>query len=173
MPNPRSSAAEPPSGRFDGACHVFAVRVYFEDTDLSGVVYHANYLRWFERARSDMLRLFGIDQRAAHEAGEGAFAVTDLALRYRRAARLDDAVVIESTVAAVSGATCSLVQKALRGAELLCEAQVRVAFVSPAGRALRLPAHVSSAFGSLVAPAARASIGAAGAAHFVKGSVHA
>jgi acyl-CoA thioester hydrolase len=55
------------------------VRVYYEDTDLSGVVYHANYLRWFERARSDLLRLIGIDQRAAHEAGEGAFAVADMA----------------------------------------------------------------------------------------------
>ena len=62
----------PPSGCFDGARHWYAVRVYFEDTDLSGVVYHANYLRWFERGRSDMLRLLGIDQRGAQEAGEGA-----------------------------------------------------------------------------------------------------
>ena len=62
----------PPSGCFDSARHLYAVRVYFEDTDLSGVVYHANYLRWFARARSDMLRLLGIDQRGAQEAGEGA-----------------------------------------------------------------------------------------------------
>jgi acyl-CoA thioester hydrolase len=89
----------PPSGCFDGARHLYAVRVIFEDTDLSGVVYHANYLRWFERGRSDMLRLLGIDQRAAQEAGEGAFAVTDLALKYARPARLDDDVMIESTVA--------------------------------------------------------------------------
>jgi len=108
--------------------------------------------RWFERARSDMLRLLGIDQRAAHEAGEGAFAVTDLALRYLRPARLDDAVLIRSTVAAVSRATCSLIQKALLGAELLCEAHVRVAFVSPAGRARRLPAPFLAAFSSLLAP---------------------
>lgn len=152
MPSSRLLALEPPSGRFDGPCHQFGLRVYFEDTDLSGVVYHANYLRWFERARSDMLRLLGIDQRAAHEAGDGAFAVTDLALRYLRPARLDDAVVIESTVAAVSRATCSLVQKALRGAELLCEARVRVAFVSPGGRARRLPAPLDAAFTSLLAP---------------------
>ena len=152
MSTPQSSAPEAPSGRFDGARHVFPVRVYFEDTDLSGVVYHANYLRWFERARSDMLRLLGIDQRAAHEAGEGAFAVTDLALRYLRPARLDDVVLIESTVAAVSRVTCSLIQKALRGGELLCEAQVRVAFVSPGGRARRQPAHFTAAFSSLLAP---------------------
>ncbi len=152
MPTPLTSAPEAPSGRFDGQRHVFPVRVYFEDTDLSGVVYHANYLRWFERARSDMLRLLGIDQRAAHEAGEGAFAVTDLALRYLRPARLDDGVLIESTVAAVSRVTCNLVQKALRGGELLCEAQVRVAFVSPGGRARRQPAHFTAAFSSLLAP---------------------
>jgi acyl-CoA thioester hydrolase len=143
---------EPPSGRFDGERHLFGVRVYFEDTDLSGVVYHANYLRWFERARSDMLRLLGINQRAAHEAGEGAFAVTDLALRYLRPARLDDAVVIESTVAEVSRVTCSLVQQARLGGELLCEARVRVAFVSPGGRARRLPAHFTAAFNSLLVP---------------------
>lgn len=141
----------PPSGCFDGARHLYAVRVYFEDTDLSGVVYHANYLRWFERARSDMLRLLGIDQRAAQEAGEGAFAVTDLALKYQRPARLDDDVLIESTVAEVSRATCSLVQKAVRDGELLAEAQVRVAFVSPLGRARRLPAHFHAAFTALLA----------------------
>ena len=62
----------PVEGRFDGIEHRLPVRVYFEDTDLSGVVYHANYLRYMERGRSDMLRLAGIDQRAAQEAGEGA-----------------------------------------------------------------------------------------------------
>ncbi|HEX8556087.1 MAG TPA: thioesterase family protein, partial [Sphingomonas sp.] len=60
---------QPTAGRFDGSEHLFPVRVYFEDTDLSGVVYHANYLRWMERARSAMLRLAGIDQRAFHQAG--------------------------------------------------------------------------------------------------------
>lgn len=142
----------PPSGCFDAARHLYAVRVYFEDTDLSGVVYHANYLRWFERARSDMLRLLGIDQRSAQEAGEGAFAVTDIALKYQRPARLDDDVLIESTVAEVSRVTCSLVQKATRGGELLAEGLVRVAFVSPQGRARRLPPHFHSAFTALLAP---------------------
>ena len=87
---------EPPGGCFDGAVHRFAVRAYFEDTDLSGVVYHANYLRWFERARSDMLRLLGVDQRAAFEAGEGAYAVAELSIRYLAPAKLDDVVKIES-----------------------------------------------------------------------------
>ena len=73
--------AHPPEGVFNRAEHHFAVRVYYEDTDLSGVVYHANYLRWFERARSDMLRLLGIDQRAAHEAQRAQDLKTILRLR--------------------------------------------------------------------------------------------
>jgi acyl-CoA thioester hydrolase len=143
---------EPPSGRFDGSCHLFAVRVYFEDTDLSGVVYHANYLRWFERARSDMLRLLGIEQRAAHDAGEGAYAVADLSLRYARPARLDDAVLIRSEVTAVSPATCRVLQRALRGTDLLCEAQLRIAFVAPNGRPRRQPASWLAAIASVVSP---------------------
>ncbi|WP_295526971.1 YbgC/FadM family acyl-CoA thioesterase [Novosphingobium sp. Chol11] len=143
---------EPPSGRFDGSCHLFAVRVYFEDTDLSGVVYHANYLRWFERARADMLRLLGIEQRAAHDAGEGAYTVADLALRYARPARLDDAVVLRSIVTAISPATCRMVQRALRGGELLCEAQLRIAFVAPNGRPRRQPASWLAAIAPIVFP---------------------
>ena len=141
---------EPPSGRFDGSCHLFAVRVYFEDTDFSGVVYHANYLRWFERARSDMLRLLGIDQRAAFASGEGAYAVADLALRYAAPARLDDAVLIRSEVIAVSAATCRVRQRALRGPDLLCEGQLRMAFVAPNGRARRQPAHWLAAIAAIV-----------------------
>lgn len=144
---------QPPSGRFDGNQHLFAVRVYFEDTDLSGVVYHANYLRWFERARSDMLRVLGIDQRAAHEAGEGAYAVSAMDLRYLRPARLDDAVLIFSHVAELSPASCRIVQRAFRDETLLCEAKVRVAFVAPSGRPRRQPAAWVAAFQTVVTQA--------------------
>ncbi len=136
----------PPSGLFDGPLHLYPVRVYFEDTDLSGVVYHANYLRWFERARSDMLRLLGIDQRTAHEAGEGAYAVSEMDLRYLRPAKLDDAVLIRSHVAELSPATCRIVQRAFREDTLLCEAKVRVAFVAPNGRPRRQPRDWVAAF---------------------------
>lgn len=136
----------PPSGLFDGPQHLYPVRVYFEDTDLSGVVYHANYLRWFERARSDMLRLLGIDQRAAHEAGEGAYAVADMDLRYLRPAKLDDDVVVRSHVSELSPATCRIVQRAFREDTLLCEARVRVAFVAPSGRPRRQPREWVDAF---------------------------
>ncbi|GHC92839.1 tol-pal system-associated acyl-CoA thioesterase [Novosphingobium pokkalii] len=139
-----------PSGCLDGKVHRFAVRVYYEDTDLSGVVYHANYLRWFERARSDLLRLIGIDQRRAHEAGEGAFAVADMALRYASPARLDDGVVVETRLAALNGASCTLLQQAFRQEILLCAARVRVAFVTPGGRPRRLPRAWHDAFAALI-----------------------
>ena len=136
----------PPDGVIDGARHFYAVRVYYEDTDLSGIVYHANYLRWFERARSDLLRRLGIDQRAAIEAGEGAYAVSELALRYLRPAKLDDDVLIETRCTEMRAASCRMAQRALRGDELLVEATLRVGFIDPAGRPRRQPAPWRVAF---------------------------
>jgi acyl-CoA thioester hydrolase len=161
MTSPAPPLAEPSAGRFDGPVHHFAVRAYFEDTDLSGMVYHANYLRWFERARSDMLRLLGVDQRAAHEAGEGAYAVSELTIRYHRPARLDDVVRIESRAEEIQAASCRMHQRALRGETLLSEARLRVGFVSPDGRPRRQPAAWRAAFATIapiasIAPAAGA-----------------
>ena len=147
MPHP----PEPASGRFDGPVHRFAVRVYYEDTDLSGVVYHANYLRWFERARSDLLRLLGIDQRGAGERGEGFYAVAGMTIRFLAPARLDDAVTIETQALEVGAATATLRQRALLGAAPLCEAEVRVGFVGPDLRPRRQPAAWREAFDSLMA----------------------
>ncbi|MFM5954128.1 MAG: YbgC/FadM family acyl-CoA thioesterase [Novosphingobium sp.] len=141
----------PPSGLIDGKLHRFAVRAYFEDTDLSGVVYHANYLRWFERARSDFVRLLGIDQRTVNEGGEGAFAVTDLTIRYAAPARLDDAVLIETTCEELGAASCRMHQKAFReDGKLLSEARLRVGFVSPEGRPRRMPDAWRAAFASIL-----------------------
>lgn len=147
-----SNRPEPPSGSFDGAVHRFAVRAYFEDTDLSGVVYHANYLRWFERARSDMLRLLGVDQRAAFEAREGAYAVSELNIRYFAPAKLDDVVTIESHTEELRAASCRLRQRAFRGDVLLCEARLRVGFVGPDGRPRRQPAPWRAAFATITPP---------------------
>ena len=130
---------------------MFAVRIYFEDTDLSGVVYHANYLRYMERARSDMLRLAGIDQRRANEAGEGAWAVTDIAIKYRAPARLDDALVVESRVTAVRGASVDIAQTIRCGATILTTATVTAAFVAPNGRARRQPNGWADRFRSIMA----------------------
>ncbi|MFN4020919.1 MAG: YbgC/FadM family acyl-CoA thioesterase [Erythrobacter sp.] len=136
----------PPGGLLDGARHRYAVRVYYEDTDLSGITYHANYLRWFERARSDLLRLLGIDQRAAIESGEGAFALSEISLRYLRPARLDDDVVIETRCTELGAASCRMHQIARRGDEILCEAHLRVGFITLDGRPRRQPAAWRAAF---------------------------
>jgi acyl-CoA thioester hydrolase len=130
---------QPVSGYFDGKEHRFPVRVYFEDTDLSAIVYHANYLRFMERARSDMLRLSGIDQRGRMEAGEGAYAVVDLAIKYRLPAKLDDDLVVVSHVIGVRAASCTIHQRVIRGGHILTEAQVTAALVSSTGRPMRQP----------------------------------
>ena len=140
----------PPGGLIDGTRHLYAVRVYYEDTDLSGVTYHANYLRWFERARSDLLRLLEIDQRAAVEAGEGAYAVADLSIRYVRPAKLDDDITIETRCTELRAASCRMHQRALRGDDLLAEATLRVGFVAPDGRPRRQPQDWRNAFQTLL-----------------------
>jgi acyl-CoA thioester hydrolase len=136
----------PPSGLISGAEHLYACRAFYEDTDLSGVVYHANYLKWFERARSDLLRLLGVDQRAAVEAGEGAYAVAELNIRYVAPAKLDDVVLVRSAVEEQRAASFWLVQRAFRDQLLLAQARVRVGFVAPDGRAKRQPTAWREAF---------------------------
>jgi acyl-CoA thioester hydrolase len=145
---------EPPGGTFDGPVHRFPLRVYFEDTDLSGVVYHANYLRWFERARSEMMRCLGVEQHGIHEGGGGAYAVSELTIRYLAPARLDDAVVIESHVEELRAASCRLRQKALRrdassGEVVLSEMHLRIGFVGPDGRPRRQPDAWRQAFAAI------------------------
>ena len=135
-----------PDGVIDGDRHLYAVRVYYEDTDLSGITYHANYLRWFERARSDLLRRLEIDQRAAIEAGEGAYAVSELTLKYLAPARLDDDVLIETRCTEMRAASCRMAQRALRGDTVLAEATLRVGFVAPDGRPRRQPDEWRGAF---------------------------
>lgn len=136
----------PPGGLLHGPRHLYAVRVYYEDTDLSGITYHANYLRWFERARSDLLRLLGIDQRAAIEQGEGAYALSEVNLRYLRPARLDDDVVIETRCTELGAASCRMHQVAWRDEEALCEGHLRVGFITLDGRPRRQPAAWRDAF---------------------------
>ncbi len=129
----------PPAGRIEGPLHRLEVRVYFEDTDLSGLVYHATYLRYMERGRSDLLACLGIDQRAAFEAGTGVYAVAGLSIRYVAPARLGDCVEVETLCRAVGGARVVLLQKVVRGTTLLAEAEVRAGFLGPGGRPRRQP----------------------------------
>lgn len=123
--------------------HYQAVRVYYEDTDFSGVVYHASYLRFMERGRTNYLRLIGADHRALFEEAQKeapgfAFVVRHMSIDFRKPAHMDDVLEIITAPAEVKGASVTLNQKVMRGEDLLVEAQVQVAFVS-GGRARPIP----------------------------------
>jgi acyl-CoA thioester hydrolase len=123
--------------------HVLPVRVYYEDTDFSGIVYHASYLRFMERGRTDYLRLIGADHRAlfeaaAEEAPGFAFVVRSMRIEFLKAARMDDVLEIVTEHDEVKGASVTLLQRVTRHGKLLVEARVRVAFVS-GGRARPIP----------------------------------
>lgn len=152
MPAPDHLSSEdlPTQGRLVGREHQLGLRVYFEDTDLSGVAYHANYLRWMERGRSEMLRQVGIEQQATHAAGEGAYAVSALAIRYLAPARLDDALVVATRLIEVRPASARVHQRVMRSGSVVAEADVTVVFVAPSGRPRRQPRAWMEAFGQLV-----------------------
>lgn len=131
------------SGDISGGRHHMAVRVYYEDTDFSGVVYHASYLRFMERGRTNYLRLLGADHRAlfeqaAAEAPGFAFVVRAMQIEFLKPAKMDDLLEVVTTPVEVKGASLTLAQEVRRGEELLVEARVKVAFVS-AGRARPIP----------------------------------
>ena len=127
------------SGAFDGDTHCLPVRVYYEDTDFSGVVYHASYLRFLERGRTDFLRLVGVDQLTLHAGGDGLiFAVRRMTIDYLRPARMDDVLIVETRTAQVRGASLVIAQSVRRGDELIVVADVRVAAVA-GGRPARIP----------------------------------
>ena len=129
----------PYRGGFVGREHHFALTVYFEDTDTAGIVYYANYLKFMERARSDMIRAVGVDQRAAKDAGEGVYAVAEVAIRYLRPARLGDDLLVLSTVEQVRAASVVIHQRVMRGSEQLTDARVTAAFLDPSDRPKRQP----------------------------------
>ncbi len=126
--------------------HRLDIRIYYEDTDFSGVVYHANYLRFLERGRTEFLRLHGVRQTDLLAGAFGAriaFAVADMTIDFRRAARMDDLVTVETGLVALRGASLSMRQRLMRGEDVLVEAGVRIAALS-GGRATRLPAPLAA-----------------------------
>src|SRR5947207_15804549 len=130
-------------GKIHDGGHIMSVRVYYEDTDFSGIVYHANYLRFMERGRTNYLRLLGADHGALFEAAQQeapgfAFVVRSMAIEFLKPARMDDVLDIATTPEEVKGASITLLQQCRRGDDVVCEAHVRVAFIS-AGRARPIP----------------------------------
>ena len=129
--------------------HEMAVRVYYEDTDFTGIVYHANYLRFMERGRTNYLRLIGADHRSLFEATEReapgfAFVVRSMAVEFLKPARMDDVLAVITEPEQVKGASMTLLQKVACQDDVLVEARVRVAFVS-GGRARPIPKPLRTA----------------------------
>ncbi|MCK0198333.1 tol-pal system-associated acyl-CoA thioesterase [Ancylobacter sp. 6x-1] len=159
---PTLSAADPYlslAGRIVPGGHVLPLRVYYEDTDFTGIVYHANYLKFMERGRSDHLRLIGVNQselfgQALEEAPGFAFVVRSLSIDYLRPARFDDVLEVHTSPSEVAGASITLHQKVMRDKELLVEAKVKVAFISQ-GRARRIPDALRAAMKATQEEAAR------------------
>lgn len=137
----------PPSGHIERAEHVLPLRVYYEDTDAAGIVYYANYLKFTERARSELLRLIDVDQRALREEEGVAFAVRNCSVDYRLPARLDDELEVRSRLKELRGASVTLDQRVCRNGETLVQMDVRVVCLRLAdSRAVRLPRRLCATF---------------------------
>lgn len=119
--------------------HTYPIRVFYEDTDAAGVVYHAGYLRFAERGRTEMLRDMGFEHARLLETEGVAFAVTSLKIDYLRPARLDDLLAVRSRFEKASGASFSMLQEVQRGAEVLARLALDIACIGRNGRATRLP----------------------------------
>jgi acyl-CoA thioester hydrolase len=140
------------SGRLVEGGHVIGVRVYYEDTDFSGVVYHASYLRFMERGRSDFIRLLGIKQgelfaQTLAEAPGFLFVVRSMNIEFFKPARIDEVIEVVTRPGEVAGASILLKQSVMRGEEILVDAEVRIAFLA-GGKPQRIPPALRKALGA-------------------------
>lgn len=136
----------PTQGHITAGAHHLPVRVYFEDTDLTGIVYHANYLRFFERGRTETLRALGIVHSELIAAAAGYYAVHDMQVTYHRPARLDDELLVITRPAEIRAAACVLAQEIHRHGERLTSARITAAWLGADGRPRRQPAEWRRAF---------------------------
>jgi acyl-CoA thioester hydrolase len=142
---------EPFPGAFDGVEHRLPVRVYYEDTDFTGVIYHAGYARFFERGRSDYLRLAGIDHRTLLEQ-DTAFVVTRLVIDFKRPARIDEALTIVTVYEQVKGPRMLIRQRAERNGDILAEGEVHAACIRLNGQPRRPPPELIAALQARMSP---------------------
>lgn len=138
------------SGIIENRRHILPVRVYFEDTDFSGHVYHTGYLRWCERGRSDLLRMLGIHHSDLLDGSENrppaVFVVRSLQIDYLRPAKMDDVLEVVTECTAVGGTFITLRQEVMRGDEVLCRVSVKVVLINLEGRPVRLPSIIKELF---------------------------
>ncbi|MEO7634772.1 MAG: YbgC/FadM family acyl-CoA thioesterase [Sphingomicrobium sp.] len=130
---------QPYRGGLVGREHHFALSVYFEDTDAYGIVYYANYLRFMERARSDMIRSVGVDQFAELRATGSAYAVVSVDIRYRHPARLGDTLLVVSSIEGLRASSVDIQQRVMRSGQVMTDARVTAAFLDAQGRPRRQP----------------------------------
>jgi acyl-CoA thioester hydrolase len=130
-------------GYFDGKEHVLPLRIYYEDTDLSGVVYHANYLRFMERGRTEFFRLAGVTQMADLESPEPtAWAIRGVELKFLRPGRVDDTLLVRTRCSSITGARMKALQRVFCGETLLVEGQIEACIITLTGKPRRIPADV-------------------------------
>jgi acyl-CoA thioester hydrolase len=145
-----AAAGSAPGGRFEGSAHVYPLRVYHEDTDAGGIVYYANYLKFAERARTEMMRGAGISHGTLLARHGAAFVVRRCVVDYRRPALLDDRIEVRTTISAVAGAHIEAEQCVMRQGALLVSIGLRLGCVGRNGRAVRLPAPLRQALSGLM-----------------------
>jgi len=149
--------SDPTSGTVVGREHLLPVRIYYEDTDFTGMVYHANYLRYFERGRSDFFRLAGISHTEFLQLDPPtAFTLTRIELDFKRAARIDDALLVRTTYDTITGARLNVSQRITRGEELIAQAQVTAVCIDMNGRAIRPPKMMVERLAPLLIPSQQA-----------------
>lgn len=137
----RMSGQQPTAGQFDGRVHHLPVRIYYEDTDFTGLVYHANYLRYFERGRSDFLRVAGVHHAELLAGAEPmGFAVNKITVEFLKPARIDDALVVKTVFETMKGPRIFIAQSLERQGETLVRAEVQVCCISLTGRPRKPPA---------------------------------
>ncbi|MBO9501398.1 YbgC/FadM family acyl-CoA thioesterase [Brevundimonas sp. A19_0] len=145
---------QPTAGRFDGRTHILPVRIYYEDTDFTGLVYHGNYVRFFERGRSDFLRAAGIGHADLLDGDRPlAFVVSKMALEFLRPARIDDALQVLTTYETMKGPRMQIDQRITRDGEVLCRASVEAVCIRPDGRPARPTPRLIEAVRPWLAPA--------------------
>ena len=134
---------QPNIGWFEGRVHHYPIRVFYEDTDFSGIVYYANYLRFFERARSSYFRLVGFEHAKLWDSDDPlAFAIRKIELDYKKPARVDDHLVVQTTYDQIKGARLWVSQACYRGDDLLVTAVSEAASITPEGRPKRAPKNM-------------------------------
>jgi acyl-CoA thioester hydrolase len=144
----------PAAGRFEGREHRLPIRVYYEDTDFTGLVYHGAYVRFFERGRSDALRLMGIGHAELLDSDQPmAFVVSKMSLTWLKPARIDDELVVRTLYEAIKGPRMLISQTITRGADDLCRAEVEVVCIHMDGRPCRPTAALRDRVGPWLADA--------------------